>query len=119
MGEITEVAERRMHKRFQAQKRALVYFGSGADGMAYHLIEVSNGGFSFRYLGEDELIEGLSELSMVFEDYYYISEMSVQIVSDTLIAYSYIPIRRIGMRFGELSSMQKTQVNDFMKKNIE
>ena len=116
MGEIAEIAERRTHKRFLAKERALVYIKSGSYGMLYHLIEISNGGLSFRSLGEDVLINGSSELSIVIEDNFYITEIPVKTVSDTLLIKGYIPLRRRGVRFGQLSSMQKSQLTDFIKK---
>jgi hypothetical protein len=118
MGEITEIAERRTHKRFPAKERALVSLRSDAYGMLlYHLIEISNGGLSFRYLREDVLINGSSELSIVIEDNYYMTEIPVETVSDSPLVNSYIPFRRRGLRFGELSPMQKSQLNDFIMKS--
>jgi hypothetical protein len=97
MGEITEIAERRTHKRFPAKERALVYLMSSSYGMLYHLIEISNGGLSFRYLGEDVLINDSSELSIVIEDNYYMTEIPVETVSDSPLVNSYIPFRRRGI----------------------
>jgi len=119
MGEIREIAEGRVHKRVPAKERALVYIGSESDCMLYHLIEISNGGLSFRYIGEDLLTKGLSELSLLMEDNCYVAALPVETVSDTLLVNSNITIRRRSVRFGELSSMQKSQLNDFIKKNSE
>ena len=119
MEAITEIAERRTHKRFPAKERALIYIMSDSYGMLYHIIEISNGGLSFRYLGEDVLINGSSELSIVIEDNYYMTEIPVKTVSDTQLVNGYIPLRRRGVRFGELSPMQKSQLNDFIKKHTE
>ena len=118
MEAITEIAERRTHKRFPAKERALINIKSDAYGLLlYHLIEISNGGLSFRYLGEDILINGSSELSIVIEDNFYMTEIPVETVSDTLLVNGYIPLRRRGVRFGKLSPMQKSQLNDFIMKH--
>ena len=119
MGEIAEIAERRTNKRFPAKERALVSIRSDSYGMLYHLIEISNGGLSFRYLEEDVLTKSLSELSIVLEDNFYVDSLPVEIVSDTLLVNGYIPVRRRSVRFGELSPRQKTQLIDFIKKNTE
>ena len=119
MGERRRVAESRVHKRFPAKERALVSIGTEFDDMLYHLIEISNGGLSFRYLGEDVLTKGIAELSILLEDNSCVDSLPVEIVSDTLLVNGYIPVRRRSVRFGELSPIQKTQLIDFIKKNTE
>jgi len=119
LGKITEVAERRIHWRFQAKERTLVYLGSASYGMLYHLIEISNGGLSFRYFGEDRLINGLSELSLVIENKFYATGIPIGTVSDTPLVNGYIPFRRRGVRFDELSPRHKSQLFDFIMNNTE
>ena len=117
MGEITEITEGRVHKLIPAKERALVYIGSESDSMLYHLIEISNGGLSFRYLGGNVLTQDLSELSLVLKDKCYVAALPVETVSDTPLNNSNVTFRRRGVRFGELSSMQKSQLNDFIMKH--
>jgi hypothetical protein len=119
MRERTEIAEGRVHKRVPAKERALVYIGSESDCMLYHLIDISNGGLSFRYLGEDVSTQGLSELSLVLKDTCYAAALPVETVSDTPLINNNVTIRRRSVRFGELSAMQKSQLYDFIKKNAE
>jgi hypothetical protein len=119
MGRRRGVADSRVHKRFPAKDRALVSIGTESNGLLYHLIEISTGGLSFRYPGEDILTKGRSELSIILEDNFYVGSLPVEIVSDTLLVKGYIPIRRRSVRFGELSPTQKTQLIDFIKKNTE
>jgi len=119
MGEIREIVEGRVNKRFPAKERALVYIVSESDCMPYHLIEISNGGLSFRYLGEDFLTKDLSELNLVMEDKCYVAALPVETVSDTPLENSNVTIRRKGVRFGKLSSIQKSQLDAFIKRNYE
>lgn len=119
MEEKTEITEGRIHKRIPAKERALVYIGSESASMLYHLIDISSGGLSFRYLGGDVLTQDLSELSLVLKDKCYVAALPVETVSDTPLVNSNVTFRRRGVRFGELSSMQKSDLNDFINKNLD
>ena len=106
MGAIAEVYGRRFPKRFPAKESALLYIKSDVYGMLlYHLIESSNGGLSFFYLGEDILINGSSDLSIVVGNNYHMTEIPVETVSDTPMVNGYKSLRRRGVRFGKLSPM--------------
>lgn len=119
MGEIAGDDDRRSRRRFSAAERTFVHIKSDSYGLLYHLIEISNGGLSFRYFGEDILLNDSSELSILVEDNLYLTEIQVETISDTPMDNGYIPIRRIGVRFGTLSPMQKTQLTDFIENNTE
>ena len=119
MGELIEIFERRIYRRFPAKERAFVYLGSELGDMLYHLIEISGGGLSFRYLGEEVLTKNLSKLSLVMEDDFYVAALPVETVSDIRLVNSYIPFRRKSVRFCELSPRSKSQLFDFIINNTE
>lgn len=109
-------SERREYERFEAKERVLVLIGSDADGMLYHVIDMSKGGLSFRYFGEEEDSLQVSEISIVVGNTFSLERVPVEIVSDTSLQQGNIALRRKGLRFGDLLPFQETLIDDFLSR---
>lgn len=105
--------QQRKDKRYKTQGRTLARI-STAPEVLFHIVDISCGGFAFRYLGNDELEARSGELEIVFDDKFTLGKLPVQPVSDCAIDFGYIPMRRRSMRFTDLTPWQKAELDHFL-----
>jgi len=103
----------RKHRRFQTHGRALARITS-SPGVLFHVIDISVGGLAFRYLGDNELDELPDELDLFYGERLALGKIPVRPVSDCPLEYGYIPMRRRGLQFGELTPAQKIGLDNFI-----
>ena len=96
-----------------------IFTNISGEAICYHaamVIDVSQEGMAFRYLGEDPINAETNELDILHEDGFSLIKVPVKIVSDIMITCRKIRTRRCGVKFGELTAKQKAQL-DYLIKN--
>lgn len=116
-----ENAERRSHTRFQAKTGAYTVF-SRKSVIPGRINDISLGGLSFSYVEGEEWYHDSSELDILFGDTdFFLDSIPFETVSDRIIEnespYSQIIMRRCGVKFGDLTSEQKTMLKIFIRQN--
>ncbi len=111
-----QINERRAHKRLSVKKRILVLVGQKTTGALYHVVDISKVGLAFRYLGEQELANNVSELSILLNDNIWLEKVPIKTTSDIHFNIDNISMRRRGLQFDSLTSAQKSQLEEFMQR---
>lgn len=102
-------------QRFQAMDRALVLIDRGAESLPYHIMDISEGGLSFRYLGQRLKREDIRSVSLYHNYDLIVSNLPIRSVSDYRLKDSLVPVRRGSVRFGELSDEQREKLRTFIR----
>ncbi|MEA3545246.1 MAG: hypothetical protein U9R69_08515 [Thermodesulfobacteriota bacterium] len=110
---------RRAHQRFTAVDRALVHLDLGSESLPYHIMDISKGGLSFRYLGEKLRHSKAKKASLYHNSKLIIDNLSVATVSDYHLRDNLVPVRRGSVFFKEMSSEQSSQLETFIQKFTE
>lgn len=108
----------RRYRRFSTHGRALARVRSAPETM-FHVIDISVGGLAFRYLGDGELGGDADELDLYHGDSLALRGLPVRAVSDCSLDYGFIPMRRRGLSFGELTSEQRLALDAFIVNHTE
>jgi hypothetical protein len=106
--------ERRVHKRYKAREGTVAFLGEPLNIMG-SVIDVSKGGLAFRYIANGKRPSESFELDILYShEPVYIDRMPFRTVSDTEITgesgSKLFPLRRCGVQFGELTEVQKSQL---------
>lgn len=112
-----ELLERRRHKRFLVENSVIAL-----DSISGQLIEISFGGLSFKYVGEEEAAGKLTESGILLgEGDFCMENLPLITVSDVPLeggdSSDSLPIRRRGMKFGNLSSEDIFQLGRFIREH--
>lgn len=109
----------REHQRFIAMHRALVLIDNGPESLPYHIMDISESGLSFRYLGQKLKRSEIKEVSL-YHDFDLVAEnIPVQAVSDYRLQDNLVPVRRGSLIFKDLNSDQKSQLERFIQNYTE
>ena len=111
-----QITERRAHKRLPIKERVLVFIIPSTTGSMYHVVDIAEGGLAFRYIGQEEMTGEIKQLSILIGDNLWLDSLPVSPSFDVPINNGYIPMRKKGIRFGSLSSIQKNKLQDFLQK---
>jgi len=111
--------QRRKHQRFQLEDFTFVNLKSESDKDLGQLIDISNGGLSFRYFVSAKKPENFSKLDIVLSGSdFAITGLPFRIISDTELTngYQYSPInfRRYCVQFEELTYNQNFKLCYFL-----
>lgn len=113
-----QIDEQRKFKRFQVKKESSFVMNPGWPAMG-ELIDISTGGFAFKYIADDKWPYGNEHGHVIFGDHdSCLNDLPVNIVADQVVtrssqATNYI-VRRRCMKFGDLSDEQKFLVECFI-----
>ena len=115
----TERDERRGSKRFHASMGAFAVLGPSAVKVG-RVIDISMGGLAFRHVDKKEPMSGLNELDVfMIDDDFHVNKIPFEAVSDYEIANEGPSVhkrsRQSGLRFGALSSSQRSRLEYFIK----
>ena len=105
----------RENQRFQAIDRALVLIDRGPESLPFHIMDISEGGLSFRYLGQKLRRADIKELSLYHNHELIVDKLPVRSVSDYRIKDNLVPVRRGSVRFGNLSEEQALKLKAFIR----
>ena len=119
MKNMEELIERRIHKRFQVREGAYAWI-RGNSSILGQIKNISRGGLAFTYITNGEQIHGLFEVNIFFIGHgFYLKDVPSTKISDcrvnSIIPFSPVKIRRIGVQFGELKHSQISQLDHFMQ----
>lgn len=105
----------RENQRFQAVNRALVLIDRGPESLPYHIMDISEGGLSFRYLGQKLGRSDIKELSLYHNHELIVDKLPVKSVSDYRLRDNLVPVRRGSVRFAPLSPEQQQKLQKFIR----
>ncbi len=109
----------REHPRFKAKQRALVLLPQGEDALPYHIIDISQGGLSFRYLGRKLKHSEIDRISLYHEYDLIVDSLPVTTVSDSRLQDNLVPVRRGSIRFHNLNPEQRDRLATFIQQHTE
>ena len=109
----------REHHRLTAKERALVLLPQREDPLPYHIIDISEGGLSFRYLGKKLKRSEIDKISLYHEYKLIVDSIPVEPVSDYRLRDNRVQIRRSSIRFNALNKEQQRNLDVFIQENTE
>ena len=105
----------RRHQRFKAQERALVSLPLDSEDLPYHIIDICEGGLSFRYLGEKIKTAKIPPINLYYEYELIVGDLPVKEVSDYQLLDDVVPVRRKSLCFESLSIEQHNRLSLFIE----
>jgi hypothetical protein len=105
----------RGYQRFKAHERALVHLPQDPQALPYHIIDICEGGLSFRYLGEKIKTSKTKLINLYHESEMIVGELPVEVVSDYRLRDGFVPVRRRGLSFGSLNIEQHNKLSTFIE----
>jgi len=109
----------REHQRFIAMHRALVLVDTGPESLPYHIMDISESGLSFRYLGQKLKRSVIKEVSLYHDYELIVAKIPVQPVSDHRLQDNLVPVRRGSVSFKDLNPNQQSQLERFIQNYTE
>jgi len=106
----------RMAPRYKAMHRALVLVTQGPEALPYHIIDISEGGLAFRYLGQKLKRSEISKISLYHDFDLVVEDIPVKPVSDYRLRDNLVPVRRGSLCFDSLEPEQQSQLERFIEK---
>ena len=106
----------RGYQRFKAQERALVHLQLGPQALPYHIIDICEGGLSFRYLGKKIKTSKTPSINLYYEYELIVGDLPVKEVSDHRLRDGFVPVRRRSLCFGSLSIEQHNKLSTFIER---
>jgi len=105
----------RSHPRYRAMHRALVLVNQGPESLPYHIIDISEGGLAFRYLGQKLNRSEIFRVSLYNDFDLIVDNLPVKAVSDFRLRDNLVPVRRGSISFSDLTDEQRDKVEQFIK----
>lgn len=109
----------REFQRFKAMHRALVLIDKGPESLPYHIMDISESGLSFRYLGQKLKRSTVKEISLYHDFELIVENIPVQTVSDCRLQDNLVPVRRGSLLFKDLNTEQHSQLERFIQNYTE
>ena len=106
----------RRYQRFTARARALVLFTVDSQNLPFHIIDICDGGLSFRYLGEKIKTSKIPIISLYYEFELIVEDLPVKEVYDNQLHDDILPVRRKSLCFESLSIEQHNRVSFFIER---
>ena len=122
MIDATEFTERRQDKRYAVQN-GIVSLPRSSTVAIGTIVDISRDGICLHYTPTEEQNGTSPDLDILLTDHnFYITEVPVFTISDfkleNKVPFSYIYVRRCGMQFGELTDMQRNQLDELLLKYV-
>ncbi|MBW2108002.1 MAG: hypothetical protein JRI36_04955 [Deltaproteobacteria bacterium] len=121
MNTVEVATDRRKHRRLQLKGDgvALLRTASTESTIVGEIMDISEDGVAFRYIGASGASDGSSELSLVSADHsFYLGSLPIHTVSDIEMAkipFGAISTRRRGLKFGNLGKNQRFALRHFIR----
>lgn len=109
----------RAHQRFAAMDRALVLINRGPESLPYHIMDISEGGLSFRYLGQKLKRSDIKTISLYHDYKLVVEDIPINAISDYRLYDNLIPVRRGSITFKELSPEKLSKLETFIQSFTE
>src|SRR6056297_1072841 len=109
----------RQHQRFKAKDRALVLVNNGPESLPFHIIDISEGGLSFRYLGHKLKRSEVKSVSLFHNHDLVVKDLPIKSISDHRLRDNLVPVRRGSVRFAELEDDKLSKLEHFIRDYTE
>ena len=109
----------RSYQRFKAMDRALVLVDQGPESLPYHIMDISEGGLSFRYLGQKLKRSEIKKISLYHDYKLIVDDIPIKSISDYRLQNNIIPVRRGSILFKDLDSEKLSALETFIKSYTE
>ena len=106
-------------QRFKAAPRALVLIDHGPESLPFHILDISETGLSFRYLGKPLKRTEIKEVDLYYDHDLAVEKVPAEAVSDYRIQDNLVPVRRGSLTFKELSDEQRSCLEQFIRNYTE
>ena len=111
----TKYSPVRSYQRFKATDRALVLVNQGPEALPYHIMDISEGGLSFRYLGQKLKRSDIKKISLYHNEQLIVDDLPIKTVSDYRLRDNIVPVRRGSIRFQKLEAEKLSKLETFIK----
>ena len=105
----------RRYQRFTAKARALVLFPVISQNLPFHIIDICDGGLSFRYLGKRIKTSEMPIINLYYEFEMIVGDLPVKEVYDYQLRDDIVPVRRKSLCFESLSTEQHNRLLLFIE----
>ena len=109
----------RSYQRFKAMDRALVLVDQGPESLPYHIVNISAGGLSFRYLGKKLKRSEVKRISLYHDYKLVVDDIPIKAISDHRLRNNIVPVRRGSILFKELSPEKLSKLETFIQSFTE
>ncbi len=109
----------RGYQRFKAQERSLVHLPIDSQALPYHIIDICEGGLSFRYFGKKINTSKIPPINLYYENELIVGDLPVKEVSDCRLRDGFVPVRRRSLCFSSLSIEQQNKLSTFIERFTE
>lgn len=109
----------RQYQRFKAMDRALVLVDNGPESLPYHIVDISEGGLSFRYLGQKLKRSDVKKVSLYHDYELIVDDIPIKSISDYRLRDNLVPVRRGSVRFAEMEEEKLSRLEKFIQSFTE
>jgi hypothetical protein len=109
----------REYQRFKAMDRALILIDQGPESLPYHIMDISEGGLSFRYLGQKLRRSEVKKISLYHDNELIVDDLPIKSISDYRLRDNLVPVRRGSVRFAELEKEKLQKLECFIRSFTE
>jgi len=114
--EIDAGADRRRHKRYRVREGTLAFLGP----IPGTIKDISRGGMSIKYVVFEKRPAQILKLDIFFpEENFFLPDIPACIISDidcpAKAPFSAVRVRRLGIKFGELSREQEVSLQYYLQ----
>ncbi len=109
----------RNHQRFKAISRALVLINTGPESLPFHIMDISEGGLSFRYLGPKLRRSAVKAVSLYHDQELIVSDIPIKSISDYRLSDNLITVRRGSVQFDDMDPEKLGLVELFIRNYTE
>ena len=112
--------ERRKHQRYEVKNLAIAVPNKATPPVG-RIVNISKGGLAVRYLDQDEWLGDANAIDILINSNFFLTNIPVKNVNDfkveNQISFSIMSERQCCMQFGDLSTEQESQLDDFIVKH--
>lgn len=109
----------RQFQRFKAMDRALILIDQGPESLPYHIMDISEGGLSFRYLGQKLRRTNIKKISLYHDHELIVEDLPIRSISDYRLRDNLVPVRRGSVRFAQLEKEKLCKLESFIRSFTE
>jgi len=109
----------RSYQRFKAMDRALVLVDQGPESLPFHIMDISEGGLSFRYLGQKLKRSDIKKISLYHDYKLIVDDIPIKAISDYRLLDNIVPIRRRSILFKDLDPEKLSKLETFIREFAE
>ena len=109
----------RSYQRFKAMDRALVLVDLGPESLPFHIMDISEGGLSFRYLGQKLKRSEIKKISLYHDYKLIVDDIPIKAISDYRLRDNIVPIRRGSILFKDLDPEKLSKLETFIREFAE